>query len=298
MICLQTLRLGASRLVLCAALSGLAGIAAAQSTVVRVQTNQGNIDVQLLDAEAPRTVANFLAYVRSKAWVDVLVHRSVPGFVIQTGGYKWPASTSSPARITSLGTVVNEFSATRSNLRGTLAMAKVGGNPDSATSEWFVNLSNNAANLDAQNGGFTVFARVSTDGMFTADKIAALPRVNAGGVATEMPVLRLATPLTLEHVLANTVTITAVTEYPAKPGVTDADRIFDHLEKAYPEYTPKEGRQAGLWEGYTYRYYPQGPTYVGIKDNQVWYLVPAIGSDIRRLGSLTDWLVIAATSEP
>lgn len=285
-----------STTLLAALLWSAAGAAVAQSTVVRVATNVGNIDVQLLDAEAPKTVANYLAYARSNAWTNVLVHRSVPGFVIQMGGYTWPASSSSPVKITQRPPLVNEFSASRSNLRGTLAMAKVGGNPDSATSEWFVNLANNASNLDGQNGGFTVFARVSTEGMVTSDKIAALPRVNAGGVVGEMPVLKLASPLTLDAVKANAVTITAVTEFPAQVGKTDSDRIFDHLEKAYPEYVPTEGKEAGTALGYVYRYYPKTNSYVGTKDNQVWYLVPAISNDIQRLGTLTDWLVTAATS--
>ena len=292
-------------LVLCAA-----GAASTQSTVVRVATNVGNIDLQLLDAEAPKTVANYLAYVRSNAWANVIVHRSVPGFVIQMGGYTWPAASSSPVKITQLPPVVNEFSASRSNLRGTLAMAKVGGNPDSATSEWFVNLANNTspcppinpgtvneqAGLDCQNGGFTVFARVTGEGMATADKIAALPRVNAGGVVSSMPMLKVESPLTLDAVKANAVTISSVTEFPAQAGKTDSDRIFDFLEKNYPQYVPVEGKESGVALGYVYRYYPKTNSYVGTKDNQVWYLVPALSNDIQRLGTLTDWLVIAATS--
>ena len=75
--------------------------------------------------------------------------------------------------------VQNEFSPQRSNLRGTIAMAKLGSDPNSATSQWFFNLADNAANLDSQNGGFTVFGQVlsSTD-IAPLDTIAALPRFN------------------------------------------------------------------------------------------------------------------------
>jgi len=66
--------------------------------------------------------------------------------------------------------IMNEFSADRSNLRGTVAMAKLGGDPDSATSQFFFNLDDNSENLDNQNGGFTVFAEV-VEGLDVVDAI-------------------------------------------------------------------------------------------------------------------------------
>jgi len=74
--------------------------------------------------------------------------------------------------------VPNEFSPSRSNVRGTIAMAKLDGDPDSATNEWFINLGDNSANLDKQNGGFTVFGRVLDPGMDVVDTIAALDTSN------------------------------------------------------------------------------------------------------------------------
>lgn len=115
--------------------------ARAQNPMVRVHTTAGPIDMSLLAAEAPRTVANFLAYVRGGDYTDVFFHRNawlatlppVP-FVIQTGGYRWPEGTCCPA-VPSRGPIANEFSAARSNVLGTVAMAKLGGDPDSATSQ-------------------------------------------------------------------------------------------------------------------------------------------------------------------
>jgi peptidyl-prolyl cis-trans isomerase A (cyclophilin A) len=80
---------------------------------------------------------------------------------------------------------VNEFGA--SNLRGTVAMAKVDGNPDSATNQWFVNLADSSGNLDANNGGFTVFGTVLGDGMAVLDAIDALPFVSLGAKAPNAP---------------------------------------------------------------------------------------------------------------
>jgi peptidyl-prolyl cis-trans isomerase A (cyclophilin A) len=97
-------------------------------------------------------------------------------------------------------------------------MAKTATGPDTATSQWFVNLANNARNLDNQNGGFTVFARVTAPGLAVADKIAALPVYNASWVAsvgsamTELPVL--VRPVTASLARANVVIINQVTELP------------------------------------------------------------------------------------
>jgi cyclophilin family peptidyl-prolyl cis-trans isomerase len=138
--------------------------------VVQFDTVMGKFNAELLANDAPLTVANFLNYVNRGAYSNTLVHRSISGFVVQGGGFTYSISTT---HIPTDPPVVNEFKL--SNVRGTLAMAKVGGDPNSATSEWFVNLANNSANLDNQNGGFTVFARVLGTGMSVADAIAALP---------------------------------------------------------------------------------------------------------------------------
>ena len=161
----------------------------AEATTVRLQTTLGNIDIELANAATPITVTNFLAYVNSGAFNNSFIHRSVPGFIVQGGGYIWDNNASRVLEITKRPAILNEFSPLRSNLRGTIAMAKFGGDPNSATSEWFINLANNASNLDNQNGGFTVFGKVTDAGMVVVDAIAALGRVNATGAFTDLPTI-------------------------------------------------------------------------------------------------------------
>lgn len=126
-----------------------------------------------LVSTAPITTANFLQYVEDKFYDGTIIHRVVPNFVIQGGGFL-PGMIQPPGI---RGPIQNEFDPRRSNVRGTVAMAKLGSDPNSATSQWFVNLADNSSNLDTQNGGFTVFANV-VEGMDVVDAIAAVPLNN------------------------------------------------------------------------------------------------------------------------
>ena len=268
--------------------------ARAQDPMVRVHTTAGPIDMSLLAAEAPRTVANFLAYVRAGDYTDVFFHRNawlatvppVP-FVIQSGGYRWPEGTCCPA-VASRGAIANEFSPARSNVVGTVAMAKIGSDPDSATSQWFINMRDNAANLDTQNGGFTVFARVTAPTLATAGRIAALPAVNAYPF-TELPVTgwQSGTPIQRHNV----VRITGVSEFPAQQG--PSDRIFNYLEATYPQYTVPAQGSPGEALGYVYRHYGGSNVYVGTRDGKVWYLTPEMAGSPGELGTVADWLAAA-----
>lgn len=170
------------------------------TTEVRLTTPLGNIDLDLYDTATPITVANFLKYVDNGRYVitdpttkmpaPIFFHRSVPGFVIQSGGFLDTVNPSNPAlaqptQVMEYPAIMNEPGI--SNTRGTVAMAKLGNDPNSATSQFFINLADNSANLDNQNGGFTVFARVVGNGMSVADAIAALPTSNFGGAFTDLP---------------------------------------------------------------------------------------------------------------
>lgn len=155
-----------------------------QATIVQMQTNYGEIEVNLFNETTPITVANFLAYIDAGSYENLIIHRLLPGFVMQSGGYYFNADQKLN-NIPERASIQNE--PTYSNVRGTIAMAKLGGNPNSATSEWFINLADNSTNLDVQNGGFTVFGQVTDDGMDIIDTIAALPTFNFGGATTDVP---------------------------------------------------------------------------------------------------------------
>lgn len=160
------------------------GSQTAWSTVVEVQTVLGNFQVNLFDKKTPATVTNFLGYVNSGAYYNNVVHRSVPDFVIQAGGFTY--NDEFPLdQVTKGAAITNEPEL--SNVRGTIAMAKSASDANSATSEWFINLDDNSANLDVQNGGFSVFGQVLGDGMEVVDAIAELQTYDAGGALKEIP---------------------------------------------------------------------------------------------------------------
>jgi len=141
------------------------------ATIVEFQTSQGNFQVNLYDTTIPITVQNFLSYISEQHYTNSVVHRVSPNFIVQGGGYtfsgNWPLT-----KLTTKSSIANE--PVYSNVKGTIAMAKLDANEDSATSQWFFNLKDNSSNLDLQNGGFTVFGQVIGDGMQVIDKISQL----------------------------------------------------------------------------------------------------------------------------
>jgi cyclophilin family peptidyl-prolyl cis-trans isomerase len=150
-----------------------------------------DVMVQLSDSVTPQTVANFLAYVNAGLYNNTIIHRSVSAFIVQGGGF---SNASGLPAINTFSAVVNEFAndfAAASNgpvnIRGTIAMAKLSGDPNSATDQWFINLADNSSNLDNQNGGFTTFGTVVGTGMNVFDTITTLPQTNLGDPFTNLP---------------------------------------------------------------------------------------------------------------
>ncbi len=149
---------------------------------VEFQTNMGNFTVELNEKAAPKTVANFLSYVNSGFYSGTLFHRVIPGFMIQGGGMTEgmeEKDTKAPIAIESRNGLTNQ--------RGTIAMARTG-DPNSATSQFFINVANNHfldANQAQDGYGYTVFGKV-VSGMNTVDAIAGV-RTHSVGSYDDVP---------------------------------------------------------------------------------------------------------------
>lgn len=168
------------------------------NTFVRVSTSYGDLTLELFDDVAPITVQNFLNYVNRGDYNGTFFGRSIPGFVLQGGSYYFDQG---PKLIETDPPIVNEFSV--SNTRGTIAMAKLAGDPDSAKSAFFINLVDNSATLDVDNGGYTVFGQVLGDGMNVVDAIAALPTFAPGSAFPNLPLRNYTDPSANTLILAN-----------------------------------------------------------------------------------------------
>jgi cyclophilin family peptidyl-prolyl cis-trans isomerase len=164
--------------------------AMAKDPEVIIRTSHGDVRLRLFESQAPVTVANFLSYVDSGFYSGTIFHRVIPRFMIQGGGFT-ERMEQKPTR----EPIKNEAKNRLHNERGTIAMARTN-DPDSATSQFFINVRNNIR-LDwaPGNPGYTVFGEV-IDGMFVVDSIAVEPTGNFMGHA-DVPV----TPVTIKEVV-------------------------------------------------------------------------------------------------
>jgi cyclophilin family peptidyl-prolyl cis-trans isomerase len=169
---------------------------------VLIETSKGNIIVELFPNNASLSVANFLGYVKSGFYDGLAFHRVIPGFMIQTGGMT-PDMVEKPKG----APIQNEADNGLKNLRGTLAMARMG-EPHSASSQFFINVADNAflnhRGKSFEGWGYAVFGQV-VDGMNVVDAIAAAPRGNRGPYG-DVPI----DPIVMTHV-------TVIPPSPARP---------------------------------------------------------------------------------
>lgn len=186
------------------------GESAVTGTVVRFETNAplANPDffVELFDTAGvtnssggaatltPITATNFLSYVNDDSYDNTFIHRSVENFVVQGGGFKAPTLSadqpgSDPVPVTARAAITNEPG--NANQRGTIAMAKLDGFPNSATNQFYFNLDNNTS-LNTDNGGFAVFGKVLGSGMSVIDTMSNALTYNAttyydNGALSDLP---------------------------------------------------------------------------------------------------------------
>jgi len=174
--------------------------------MVKLHTNHGIITLELDAEKAPKTVENFLQYVRDGFFDGTIFHRVIDGFMIQGGGFE-PGMMQKPTR----SPIKNEADNGLANAVGTIAMARTN-DPHSATAQFFINVKDNAA-LDyksstPQGWGYAVFGKV-IDGMEVVDKIRQVP-TGAGGPGNRFSDVP-ATPVVLESV--------TILPVPAPPGI-------------------------------------------------------------------------------
>jgi len=143
--------------------------------MITIKTNHGEIAVELFEDKAPISCENFRQYATDGHFNDTIFHRVIPNFMIQGGGMD-VSMASKPTR----DPIKNEADNGESNVRGTLAMARTGV-VDSATSQFFINLSDNDfLNHGSRDFGYAVFGKV-TDGMDVVDAIAGVATGSSGG---------------------------------------------------------------------------------------------------------------------
>jgi len=152
--------------------------------MVKLHTNHGVITLELDEKRAPKTVANFLDYVKGGHFSNTLFHRVIPGFMIQGGGFE-PGMKQKPTR----AAVRNEAANQLKNANYTVAMARTA-DPHSATAQFFINVADNAffdhKSASAQGWGYCVFGKVSA-GTEVVDKIKGV-KTGPRGMHQDVPV--------------------------------------------------------------------------------------------------------------
>jgi len=150
--------------------------ASAANPQVEIKTSMGSMTVELYADKTPKTVENFMEYVKSGMYAGTIFHRVIPGFMIQGGGF-----TKDMQQKPTRPPLQHEGAACGTNELGTLAMARTG-DPHSATSQFFINVVNNDRlnyTLPPQGWGYCAFGKV-VKGMDVAQKIVAVPTTTVG----------------------------------------------------------------------------------------------------------------------
>lgn len=161
-----------NKMIIATCLTALSMGVFAANTYVVMDTNMGEIEIELYQDKAPITVNNFQQYIKSQFYQGTIFHRVIPGFMIQGGGMDKDMVEKNHRP-----TIVNESDNGLSNRRGSLAMARTQ-DPNSAASQFFINLVDNTyLDRSPANAGYAVFGQV-IKGMDVVDRIAQVPTMN------------------------------------------------------------------------------------------------------------------------
>lgn len=146
--------------------------------MIKLETNLGQIRIELDEGNTPKTAANFLKYVQDGFYNDIIFHRVIKGFMIQGGGFKPAMVSKIPGK-----SVMNEADKGGKNLRGTLAMARTN-DPHSASAQFFINVADNDflnyKSKTPEGWGYCVFGHV-VEGMDVVDRIAKVATTTKAG---------------------------------------------------------------------------------------------------------------------
>ena len=166
--------------------AGLALAAEPAAPKVKFATSEGDFVVEVYSDKAPKTVENFLQYVKDKHYDGTIFHRVISNFMVQGGGYDGAyAEKKTRAPVAHEGREALAKGGPK-NTVGTLAMARTN-DPDSASSQFFINVKDNDfLNPSAQAPGYTVFGKV-TSGMDVVNKIKSVPTGSGGPFASDVP---------------------------------------------------------------------------------------------------------------
>ena len=161
----------------------------AEASYATIKTTLGTIVVELDDEKAPISVANFKMYAKEGFYDKTLFHRVIPGFMVQGGGFDHHGAypQTMHKKPGAKAGIKNEWTNGQKNKRATLAMARLGNQPDSATNQFFINLADNDFLDQPRDGaGYAVFGKV-IGGMDVVDKIAGVPTTRLSNGMGDVP---------------------------------------------------------------------------------------------------------------
>ena len=161
----------------------------AEASYATIKTTLGTIVIELDDEKAPISVANFKMYAKEGFYDKTLFHRVIPEFMVQGGGFDHHGAypQTMHKKPGAKAAIKNEWTNGQKNKRATLAMARLGNQPDSATNQFFINLADNDFLDQPRDGaGYAVFAKV-IGGMDVVDQIAGVPTMRLPNGMSDVP---------------------------------------------------------------------------------------------------------------